>query len=225
MTDTLPLGCSLITANPERYQYNSSTGTVTFGIGNLSPGASQTISLTVTTDTIGTVASTALVSSFEPDANPDDNTATATTTVIPAVTFAEWQASHFTEPQLNDPAICGPLAIPHADGIPNLVKYAFDISPSAPMSALDRAALPSIGMQSQGGFQYLMLTYRRNVAATGILFDLQMSPNLLPGSWTTVTPDFVSQSAADVAGDVFITEMLKVTGADKSFIRLSVTQP
>jgi hypothetical protein len=141
------------------------------------------------------------------------------------MSLVDWQTSNFTRSQLNDSTISGPLAVPQADGIPNLLKYAFDISPSAPASAPDRTALPSVGMQTRNGLRYLTLTYRKNVEADGIRFDLQKSPNLLPGCWTTINSDVVLQSVPDAAGDVFVTDMLNVTGTDKAFIRLSVTQP
>jgi len=57
-------------------------GTVTCSVGNLANGASASITIVVTTTTPGGLANTATVRGNEPDPNPLNNSATATTTVI-----------------------------------------------------------------------------------------------------------------------------------------------
>jgi hypothetical protein len=63
-----------------------------------------------------------------------------------------------------------PTATPENDGVPNLLKYLYDIDPSVPMSASDRGALPTVGIDSttDPDAEYLTLTYREYALKTGI---------------------------------------------------------
>lgn len=146
--------------------------------------------------------------------------------VAGAVSFNQWQTSHFTAAQIGDPSISGFLGTPQMDGVPNLLKYAFDINPSEPMSAVDRAALPAVGRQSINNLTYLTLTYRESSSATGITVNLQKSSTLQSGSWITVAPDILFESAPNlISGDIIVTDMVNVTGQSPEFLRLDVTSP
>jgi uncharacterized repeat protein (TIGR01451 family) len=57
-------------------------GTLTCSLGNLANGASARVTIVVTTTTPGTLTNSATVSGNDQDPNPDNNSATATTTVI-----------------------------------------------------------------------------------------------------------------------------------------------
>ncbi len=54
------------------------------------------------------------------------NISTLTINTLPSTT---WGQTYFTTEQLGNEAISGPTASPAGDGIPNLMKYAFDLSP------------------------------------------------------------------------------------------------
>ena len=102
----------------------------------------------------------------------------------------------------------------------------FDLNSTAPMSASDSSALPRAGVEMSGGLQYLTLTYRQNPQASAVGVQLQVSPNLTPGSWLPVTPDFTLLLTPDpVTGDPRTKVMVNVTGQTKKFIRLQVTGP
>jgi hypothetical protein len=113
---------------------------------------------------------------------------------------------------------------PQNDGIPLLLKYASDINPSVPMTSDDYAALPVTGLATVSGTQYLTLTYRRYLYATGITISVQTSSDL--EHWTTVSPpDFSQQVGVDADGNPMLEVGVKISGANPQFIRLDVTSP
>ena len=115
--------------------------------------------------------------------------------------------------------------MPQNDGVPNLLKYLYNINPTGPMSATDRAALPTVGMTTTGGVDYLTLSFRQYALKTGITINVQTSSNLQ--TWTTVSPLDISQQLGtdSTTGDPIMEVGVKLTGATKQFIRLNVTQP
>lgn len=116
-------------------------------------------------------------------------------------------------------------ATPFNDGIPNLLKYLFNISRSAPMTALDRAALPTLGTATVGSTQYLTLTYRQYALETGTTINVQTSTDLQ--TWQMVDPpDLSRQVGTDaITGDPIMEVGVLLTGSSKQFIRLNVTSP
>jgi hypothetical protein len=118
-----------------------------------------------------------------------------------------------------------PQDTPLHDGMSNLLKYLFDINPTQPMSATDRAMLPAIALDAttSPGTPYLTLTYRQNSSA-GAIVNVQTSPDLY--SWTTIVPDLSEQYGLDqVTGDPIMRVGVKTNGARKLFLRLNVTTP
>jgi hypothetical protein len=123
-------------------------------------------------------------------------------------------------------------ATPWNDGISNLLKYVFDIDPSVPMTAADRAALPTPGATTIGETNYLTLTYREYAGLTGVAVDVQTSPDLR--TWTTLTLTTTTPTATTYAlqqvdidpntGDPILQVQVPATGTSK-FIRLNVTSP
>jgi PKD repeat protein len=115
---------------------------------------------------------------------------------------------------------------PYNDGVPNFLKYAFDIDPAGPVSTTDPTALPQVNTDSttHPGTTYLTVTYRQSVTAANVEFNLQTSPDLQ--NWTTVNPDLVQQvGTAPNTNDPIIEEGVIVTGTSNQFIRLNVTSP
>ena len=95
-----------------------------------------------------------------------------------APTLASWQAQHFTEAERNDPAISGPLVDLNQDGTPNLLKYAFGISPHTPAPP---GTMPSVAAQGER----LEITFRRQAGAADLEYLPQASSDL--NTWTTLT--------------------------------------
>ena len=158
-----------------------------------------------------------------------DNFVVTQSTGSSLMPFSQWQTVKFGANATN-PLIAGATATPQNDGVPNILKYLYDINPSGPMSASDRAALPALGIDdtTTPGTEYLTLTYRENQLMTGITVNVQTSSDLQ--TWTTlkpsdVPPDFLSQQVGADSGDPIMEVGVKLTGAKKQFIRLNVTSP
>jgi len=88
--------------------------------------------------------------------------------------------------------------------------------------------LPTLGMTTVSGTQYLTLTYRQNPLMTGITVNMQTSPDLQ--TWTTLKPsdvprDFLSEQVGtdSTTGDPIMEVGVTANGLTKQFIRLNVT--
>jgi T5SS/PEP-CTERM-associated repeat protein len=116
-----------------------------------------------------------------------------------------------------------PTATPEKDGVPNLLKYLYDIDPVGAMDAADHAALPTIGTTTIGATPYLTLTFRENPTETGLTINVQSSTDLQ--TWSTLTNPTIIQIGNDLTnGDPTMQAQVPVTGP-RQFIRLNVTQP
>jgi len=143
-------------------------------------------------------------------------------TVSAPMSISQWegQAGFFTATQLAKPLISGPAATPEGDGIPNLLKYFYDINPARPMTATDRAALPVLDISTSGD---LTLTFREYALATGITLTVQTSPDLQ--NWTNVTNPTITQIDTDPNTNDPIMQVEVPVMTTRAFIRLRVTQP
>lgn len=149
--------------------------------------------------------------------------ATQNFSIAIAATFTTWASQHFTVQQLSNPAISGPTATPENDGVTNLYKYLFDINPTQVMSATDRAALPAVGMTTNGGTNYLTLTYRENPTTTGLTISVQTSTDLQ--TWQTVSNPGLTQMGTDPnTGDPIMQVQVPASGS-REFIQMNVTSP
>jgi uncharacterized repeat protein (TIGR01451 family) len=85
VSDQLPAGVTYVSSFPSLGTVTTNgAGLVTWTLNSLARDASATLALTVRAATAGTVVNTAAVTTGSPDVNPDDNSATATVTVLPA---------------------------------------------------------------------------------------------------------------------------------------------
>ena len=141
--------------------------------------------------------------------------------------YTAWfQAQGFTPADMSNPSISSGTAAPARDGVPNLMKYFFNINPTRTMTAPERAALPVVSSDTTTtpGTRYLTLTYRQNLAAAGVPVNVQTSTDL--STWQTVTPDISGQVGTDPGtGDPIRHIGVKTNGVPKLFIRLNVSTP
>lgn len=108
LTDVLPPDVAFVSSVPGPPTCTLAGATLTCNLGTLASGATTTVSIYVTaTAPAGTtIVNTATVTANEADPNPADNSATATTTVVPA----EGELSHGTDALLDLAALPGPAA-------------------------------------------------------------------------------------------------------------------
>jgi uncharacterized repeat protein (TIGR01451 family) len=91
VTDTLPAGVTFVSASPG---CSNASGTVTCSLGSLASGASDSITIVVTANTVGVLTNSAVVDASTFDPVPDNNSAYATTLVAtPCDLIAELVAS------------------------------------------------------------------------------------------------------------------------------------
>ena len=133
--------------------------------------------------------------------------------------FATWAAGYSLPVNGTPPG--GPATPP--DGVPNLLKYLCDINPSQPLTPADRAMLPTPGIVTSGGSDYLTLSYCQYAGMTGLTVTLQTSTDMV--NWTDVPPaNLLNQQMGTTSnGDTMVLQGSKLSGTAKQFIRLNVT--
>jgi uncharacterized repeat protein (TIGR01451 family) len=104
ITDNLPAGVTYQSATPSQGGCNESGGSVTCTLGTLANGGSATVSITVTTNSEGTISNTASVAANETDLVGANNSATEQTTVLPTPLLADLSLSKDDSP---DPVLAG----------------------------------------------------------------------------------------------------------------------
>jgi hypothetical protein len=138
----------------------------------------------------------------------------------PLPPFQAWQADHFTEAELADPAISGPLADPAGTGLTNLQRYAFGLDRDEPTAAAD-TVLESV---HDGEEHSLLFTHLRSAAANDLTFRIEASPDLI--DWDTLTPlvePYGEPEATDRPGVYRHTHRLATPHhLDRAFLRLSI---
>jgi len=119
-------------------------------------------------------------------------------------TYDTWRARHFgTNSQAGEPA-----ADPDADGRSNLVEYAVA---SDPNSAADRSHVEA--MHEAGAF---LVTIRKGPGVKDVRYEVDGSPNLLPGSWS-------ASLATILVNDATQLRVRFTSTTDSGFLRLKVT--
>jgi uncharacterized repeat protein (TIGR01451 family) len=108
LTDVLPPDVAFVYSVPGPPICTLAGANFTCGLGTLAAGATTSVTLhvTATAPPGSTIVNTAAVSANEADPNPADNSATATTTVVPA----EGELSHGSTALLDLAALPGPVA-------------------------------------------------------------------------------------------------------------------
>jgi hypothetical protein len=149
--------------------------------------------------------------------------APVTLTVSPPVSYGSWQNRYFTPAQLANSGTSGDLASPAGDGIPNLLKYALNLSPWE----AGTGALPAAGIFNAGGISYLSLTYNALIGGSDITYIVEVSGDLQtwnagPGYTTLVGQ---RNNADGVTESVTVSDLVPLGSASKRFIRLRVTKP
>lgn len=122
-----------------------------------------------------------------------------------------WQQANFGE-DWNNPLISGDGADPDKDGIANLLERAFGGNPNASDSSILPANDPLAPM--------LSIIYRKSVAATDLVFEVQENPNL-------ETPWLPAEGSSTLLDEVNDVQRIRFTapaaGAERKFLRVQVT--
>lgn len=158
-----------------------------------------------------TRSSPADLGAYEYDAAPATN-----------LTFASWQADWF----LHDPLAGALAAMPFQDGVPNLLKYLFNLNPLFPLSETDSNALPRTVLETSASERYLAWSFRTNAAAPDVRFEIESCTNLAGGGWRARDPDGVQVLTHDpVTGDLTLSLKFRVSSNAAEFLRLKAFLP
>jgi len=141
---------------------------------------------------------------------------TFTVTASPNLTLTQWEAQYFNSTQMGNAAISGPTATPEGDGIPNLLKYVYNINPAQPVTTAEKAMLPVVVITGTTE----TLTYYQYSLLTGVSVEVQTSPDLQ--TWTTVSNTNITRLGTD-GSDAIMQAQVMIT-PPREFIRLIVTQ-
>ncbi|HTB63144.1 MAG TPA: carboxypeptidase-like regulatory domain-containing protein [Opitutales bacterium] len=120
--------------------------------------------------------------------------------------FLLWQIATFG----NNNANAAPLDIPANDGISNLVKYAFNLSPFSNQ----QQNLPHPSIVNVGGVNYLELVF--DATATDVTYTPQVSTDMV--NWSNSATGFTVDSCGDQ-----VTVDYDLTGHPTAFLRVLVT--
>jgi hypothetical protein len=185
---------------------------------------------TISGDTLTVTGSGTIVISASAAGNSSyasySGTETITVTSGSVLTFTQWESLYFNSNQMSNSSVSGATATPQNDGVPNLLKYVYDINPSQAMSTNDYNAMPmtDVDTTTTAGTTYLTLTYRQYAKVTGVTIQVQISPDLQ--NWKTVTPSISKQISTDPnTGDPILEDEVNTNGQASEFIRLNVTSP
>ncbi len=114
-----------------------------------------------------------------------DHLANRADVLVNAVPFVQWAASFFPGQDADD-AITGPDATPLNDGVPNLVKYAFGMDPTRPLTAADHERIARVSRVIPGEETRLELRLLLHPAAVDVGLALESSPDPAAEAWTVL---------------------------------------
>jgi len=110
--------------------------------------------------------------------DPVGHTVESSVAVRVELTYASWLSAHFDPSIVADPSLraglWGELADPDADGIANLLEYAFGGDPFG----ASPDTRPHTHFVTEGGVEYLAVTFRPNPDAIDLVFEPQVSSDL-----------------------------------------------
>ena len=135
---------------------------------------------------------------------------------IESPSFAAWRLSQFTMPELGNESISGSDASPSADGVSNLLKYAFGLNAKEPVPP---GALP--GMQATAG-NPIRFIHEERVASGDLSYLIEASADLV--TWNLPV---VEESRVFESGDWYsVTSRADPPpGAQQVFFRVRVNIP
>jgi hypothetical protein len=138
----------------------------------------------------------------------------------PPSPLAAWRLTYFG--MTNNTGVAANDADPDFDAIANLFEYILGLNPNTPNPT--PPAAPS-GTNVSGN-DYLTLTFRRDLNATGISLTVQAGPDL--SSWDNIDPDGpnqISSTTNDSMQTLTVRDNVPMNGATNRFMRLKATEP
>jgi hypothetical protein len=150
----------------------------------------------------------------KPTTDPTGSDGTPGTTSTRLGTFAEWRAAWFPG-NTQDLDLLGQQD-PDADGISNLLEYAFDLNPTQPDTGASRSLPHPLATNGRGG-----IGFQRRSGAVDLNYRVEISTDLL--NWVDGS-DAVVETAGASAQSVNYFERPELSEATHRFFRIRVTR-
>jgi len=134
--------------------------------------------------------------------------------------YAAWRTARFTSAELADGSISGPDADPDADGVGNLLEYAFGSDPRSASQGL----LPNIAIETDGAAEnHLTLALRLAAGATDLALEVELSDDLQTWRSGAVETETVSENTALGVRTWIVRDRTPLTATGRRFARLRAT--
>lgn len=144
------------------------------------------------------------------------------TVVRIATPYGAWVADQFSAADQKDAALSGPLADPDHDGVVNLMEFALKLNPGL----ADSGGLPAAEVRKVDGTDYLTLTFKRLLSASGITYTV-LTASDPAGSWAAdAVQAGVPAANSDGTETVTFRDAVPVSaqaGAGRRFMRVQVS--
>ena len=154
-------------------------------------------------------ASKALTLSIDPQfhyTTPENPTAATMTLTAATPTYAEWAAT-------NGMSATTKTADDDGDGYSNLLEYALGANPSS-MADIRQAT----AIAEASGQKYMQLSLSRTLIRPSLTWSLERSADMV--NWTAATSAVIT----DTASELVLRDTLPLSGNEKRFIRVRVTE-
>jgi hypothetical protein len=154
-------------------------------------------------------ASKALTLSIDPQfhyTTPENPTAATMTLTAATPTYAEWAAA-------NGMSAVTKGADDDGDGYSNLLEYALGANPSS-MADISQ----STAVAEASGQKYMQIALSRSLIRPGLTWSLERSADMV--NWTAATSAVIT----DTASQLVLRDTLPLSGNEKRFIRVRVTE-
>jgi hypothetical protein len=130
-------------------------------------------------------------------------------------TYSQWLAGEFTPAERADPAVTGPHVDLDGNGYGTFMSYALGLDPRVP----EPSRYPVSGFVTDGGHQYLSLTFRRRKDALDLIYRVLVSGDLVQWVETTILVGAVTDNG-DRTETLTIRDTAPVGASRSRFMRL-----
>lgn len=154
-------------------------------------------------------ASKALTLSIDPQfhyTTPENPTAATMTLTAATPTYAEWATT-------NGMSAATKTADDDGDGYSNLLEYALGANPKSAADIAQTTAIAEVA-----GQKYLQISLTRGLIRPGLTWSLERSADM--ATWTAATSSVVT----DTSSELVLRDTLPLSGNEKRFIRIRVTE-
>lgn len=181
VTDTLPAGLTGTGMSGSGWNVNPGTLTATRTDAIAAGGAYPPLSVTVNVaaNAAASLNNIATVSGGG-ETNTTNNTATDVTTIAALAPADSWRLQWFGT--ASNTGAAADTAIPAGDSLPNLLKYALNLTPPHSPATISNVVIADTAAG------VLRLTVTKNPAATDVTYTVEGTSNLAdPNSWSTTS--------------------------------------